>query len=455
MKYRQYISIVVLSVLFFFANGRVEAQDTNYARKVIRILSSDQFHGRGPSYRGDSMAADYIRNELIKMGVQSLGDRYFQKYTYNTFAMEGQCWMRVDGRRLECYKEFRPAQWSKTINRDDVEVMEIPLSTFLDVNALEHFVAKRKKAIADCFVYINTSAIAQMEKNEAEMARREIGKLKRRNPFGSQGIIVGLDALNTVSFSGCEQQHGYTYIEVLNSAMPKKPKQLDLFVNTQFRKDYKTQNVCGYIPGETDTMVVFVAHYDHLGTMGDGYKVASATSGEVKAEGGVTFYGAHDNASGCAAVLDLARFYCKEKPHYTIVVMFFSGEEAGLKGSTYAAQHPLIDFSKVKVLLNIDLFCGGDKGLMVFNAESETTKPYFDQLVRLNEVLQVAPEIKSRKNSPNSDHWPFHSLCPSLYVLTNGQPYGGYHDPADRCEACGLENYNNYLILISSIVDMR
>ena len=164
MKYRHYISVVVLVVLCCFVNRHAAAQDTNYVRKVIRTLSSEQFHGRGPSYRGDSLAADYIRNELIKMGVKSLGNLYFQKYTYNTFSMEGQCWMRVDGKMLQCYQDFRPAQWSKTINREGIELMEIPLATFLDVNALERFVAKRKKSIADCFVYRRPKPMPLAEK---------------------------------------------------------------------------------------------------------------------------------------------------------------------------------------------------------------------------------------------------------------------------------------------------
>ncbi|MCR4827921.1 MAG: M28 family peptidase [Bacteroidales bacterium] len=182
-------------------------------------------------------------------------------------------------------------------------------------------------------------------------------------------------------------------------------------------------------------MIVYTAHYDHLGTMGDD----------------VIFYGAHDNASGVAAVLDLARVAVKEHPHYTHVFCFFSGEEAGLKGSEYAVKHPLFDFDKVRLLVNIDLFCGGDEGLMVFNADDPRVSEHMERLDLLNKALEVAPEIRHRKNSPNSDHYYFSQVVPAIYVLSMGQRYGGYHDPADNCSGCSLEHYLNYLTLISSL----
>jgi Zn-dependent M28 family amino/carboxypeptidase len=186
-------------------------------------------------------------------------------------------------------------------------------------------------------------------------------------------------------------------------------------------------------------MIVFTAHYDHCGTMGDG----------------VIFPGAHDNASGTAAVLDIARIATQKQPYYTIVFMLFSGEELGLRGSKYAAENPLIDFSKVKLLCNIDMFCGGDEGLMVFNANSEQTKPYFEQLKSLNEESHAALELRPRDNSANSDHYWFSNYCPSIFILTMGQPYGGYHDPYDTCEACGLSHYDAFMSMILQLAHIE
>lgn len=426
------------------------AQDTNYARRIIRNLSSPSMYGRGSAHKGDSIAASFIRSELYRHNVKELGNRYFQSFTYNTCSMEGQCWIDLNGRRLKNYEEFRVAPWSNSLVRPSIEVFNIPFNILLDKKKLQSFIAKHQGSISDALVYIDASGIEQMEDQEKKAARNILNELKRRNPFGSKGIMIGLNTLNTYSVSSCDRQRNYTYIELLTSSMPKRVKNLNICINIQYHPQYQTQNVCGMIPGETDTMIVFTAHYDHLGMMGEGYKYQE--DNEIKQDGAIIFPGAHDNASGVAAVLDIARIYTYEKPHYSLVFFFLAGEEVGLKGSSYAAKHPLIDFSKVKLLVNLDMWCGGDEGLMVFNAKSKETKPYFNKLKTLNDAIQVAPEIRPRHNSPNSDHYPFSSLCPSIYILTMGHPYGGYHDPYDTCEACGLGNYYNYLLLVTSLL---
>ncbi|NJO68366.1 MAG: M28 family peptidase [Bacteroidetes bacterium] len=88
---------------------------------------------------------------------------------------------------------------------------------------------------------------------------------------------------------------------------------------------HNARNVIGYLPGETDTFIVFTAHYDHLGYMGRN----------------TMFPGANDNASGTSMVLDLIRELSEKKNHrYSYAFMLFSGEEAGLLGSTHYVQHP-------------------------------------------------------------------------------------------------------------------
>ena len=203
---------------------------------------------------------------------------------------------------------------------------------------------------------------------------------------------------------------------------------------------YRSQNVCGYLPGETDTMIVFTAHYEHLGMHGD-----------------TIFYGAHDNASGTADVMDIARMLSTTHyplpTKYTYVFLFFGGEESGLIGSHHFADHPLIDYSKVKLLMNIDLFCGGDDGLMVVNANAPETKPFVDRLDELNSRHHYAAKIGRRDNARNSDHYYFTSHCPAIFIFTLGGPFGGYHSPTDTCDGCGLANYHRHMTLLRQFLE--
>ncbi len=197
------------------------------------------------------------------------------------------------------------------------------------------------------------------------------------------------------------------------------------------RAGYRSQNICGYIPGEVDTMIVFTAHYDHLGMANDSI-----------------FPGAHDNASGTAAVLDIARSTNLQRAHYTYVFLIFGGEEAGLVGSRHFVEQPLINLGKVKLLINIDLFCGGDEGLMVVNANDRSTSSFVDLLQHINDERGYAEKIGRRDNAPNSDHYFFASECPSIFLYTLGGPYGGYHSPSDTCDGCGLGNYMNFMTML-------
>lgn len=197
---------------------------------------------------------------------------------------------------------------------------------------------------------------------------------------------------------------------------------------------YRSQNVCGMVRGRSDSVVVFAAHYDHLGMSGD-----------------TLFPGAHDNASGTAAVLDLARQFAADTPYYTIVFMLFGGEEAGLVGSRFAASHPLFDYSLIRLFCNIDMFCGGDEGLMVVNANDSATRGFVARMESADSADGLPFTVKHRDNAPNSDHYWFSAFCPAIFIYTLGGPYGGYHSPEDTCEGCGLAHYEAFLKRIKTV----
>lgn len=285
VRFARILIIVCLSTVFH----SLQAQDSTYVRRIIRDLSSEEMYGRGMQHRGDSIAAEYLRNELQANGVKPLCKNYFQYFSFP--------------------------------------------------------------------------------------------KTRTRPPIVTAG--------------------------------------------------YQSQNVCGYIPGEVDTMIVFTAHYEHLGMNGD-----------------TIFYGAHDNASGTAAVMDLARMFNLHRGHYTYVFLLFGGEESGLIGSRYFTDNPLVELSKVKLLINIDLFCGGSEGLMVVNANSRETSHFVDQLQHINDERGFAAKIARRDNAANSDHYFFTPHCPAIFIYTLGGPMGGYHSPTDTCDACGLGNYHNFMMLL-------
>ena len=104
-------------------------------------------------------------------------------------------------------------------------------------------------------------------------------------------------------------------------------------------------NVFGLIEGSDpvlkEEVVIYMAHYDHVGTDG---------------EGGV-YNGADDNASGTVALIELAEAFMKEKkrPARSIGILWVSAEEIGLYGSEYFADHPLVPTEKTAAVINLDM----------------------------------------------------------------------------------------------------
>jgi len=114
---------------------------------------------------------------------------------------------------------------------------------------------------------------------------------------------------------------------------------------TMETNDLEVYNVFGLIEGSDpvlkDEVVIYLAHYDHIGT--DGF-------------GGV-FNGADDNASGTVALIEIAEAFKMEKksPKRSIGILWVSAEEIGLYGSEYFAEHPLVAREKIATVINLDM----------------------------------------------------------------------------------------------------
>jgi hypothetical protein len=112
-----------------------------------------------------------------------------------------------------------------------------------------------------------------------------------------------------------------------------------------------TQNVFAVLPGTDPALrgqyVVIGAHFDHLGTSTEG-----ALDPELK---DAVRRGADDNASGTAAVLELARLLAAAPPRRSIIFANFSGEEEGLLGSAYFVEHSPVAIDSIDAMLNFDM----------------------------------------------------------------------------------------------------
>ncbi|MCY1522427.1 Peptidase family M28 [compost metagenome] len=179
-----------------------------------------------------------------------------------------------------------------------------------------------------------------------------------------------------------------------------------------------------------DSIILITAHYDHLGGMGKS----------------TYFPGANDNASGVSFLLSMARYYAKNPQPYTIAFICFAAEEAGLIGSRYFTENPLLPLAHIRFLINLDLVGTGEQGATVVNATSFPAE--FDRLTRINDKEKLLVKINQRGKAANSDHYFFSEKgVPAFFIYTQGG-ISAYHDVNDRAKTLPFTVYENLFKLL-------
>ncbi len=197
-----------------------------------------------------------------------------------------------------------------------------------------------------------------------------------------------------------------------------------------------TWNVIGLIPGTDsllkDEIIVLTAHLDHIGRTEDSI-----------------YYGANDNASGIAAMLNAAAFIAQNPLKRSLVLIAFSGEESGLLGSRFYTENPVFDMDQTVLLINLDIVGSGSEGIMLQGGEHYS---YQQTLIEKINRLHFKFRIATRPNSPNSDHYFFNiSGVPAffIYAFPGSCPY---HSPGDCPDCIDPSVLKNVTLFVSAVI---
>lgn len=193
-----------------------------------------------------------------------------------------------------------------------------------------------------------------------------------------------------------------------------------------------TSNIIGIAEGSgalADETIVIGAHYDHLG-MGN-YGSRSRDAGKA------IHNGADDNATGTAAVMELARRFAKgdQSPARRIVFVCFSAEELGLIGSRHYVQNPVVPLEQTVAMINFDMIGYlREDSLLTFGWD---TAKEFDRLLIESNTDVGLTLVKPPGGFGGSDHLAFNSAkIPNLFFNTGLT--GVYHTPDDDFEAINV-----------------
>ncbi|MFO7852899.1 MAG: M20/M25/M40 family metallo-hydrolase [Bacteroidota bacterium] len=205
-----------------------------------------------------------------------------------------------------------------------------------------------------------------------------------------------------------------------------------------------THNVLMILPGNDsilrDEYIIIGGHYDHLGMGGPGSSSRTPDTSAVH-------YGADDNASGIASLLEIAERFAAEKNNArSILFAGFAAEEMGLLGSKYLVDHLPVEAEKVNAMINLDMI-GRLKETRQLQVGGVGTASEFRKIILRNiDTLLLTPSLSEEGYGP-SDHSSFYGKAIPVLFFSTGA-HLDYHTPYDTPDKI---NYPG-LVTVSELV---
>ncbi|WP_316821976.1 M20/M25/M40 family metallo-hydrolase [Pedobacter gandavensis] len=280
----------------------------------------------------------------------------------------------------------------------------------------------KKVLLSAACVAICASAFAQADITEKEIKEHiwtlAAPQMKGRFPGTAENKKAVNYIVKQFKKSGVAPYNG-TYIQEFTAKMRVKKGVTD----TPY---VKTQNVIGYIEGSDPVLkqefIVIGAHYDHLGMGGASSKKPDTVGIHL---------GADDNASGTAALLEIAEKLVANKASLkrSVMVIAFGAEEQGLLGSRYFTENPLVPLAQIKLMINMDMVGRMNTEKHLYMGGAATFDGGVELLTKLGPEIGVHPFV-NHYDVGGSDHVSFYKKnIPVLGFHTGGHPQ--YHTPED------------------------
>ena len=467
--------------------------DTLTIARHIEILASDEFQGRKPFTEGEVKTLTYLEGEFKKYGLApGNGDSYFQEVPLVELDARPSDFLVISGEKEEVKlawgDEF--VAFSERVEEENVlEASEIVFAGFGVVapeygwNDYEGVDVKGKTVV----VLVNDPGFGSGDstffKGETmtyygrwtykyEEAARQgaagIFIIHQTAPAGYPWGVVknGWSGASLFLDQSGDQFHPIVQGWITRDAAIKmfEASAVDMkgFVEKSRSKDFKavslglkadasvvnkikkdvSQNVIAKIIGteKPDEVIIYTAHWDHLGV------------GPV-IDGDSIYNGAHDNASGVASLLTIAKVFAeqKEKPKRTIVFLAVTAEEQGLLGSKYYAENPIYPTAKSVANINMDglYYMGKMNDLTIVGYGQSELDELAEELAEAQGRYVLADPEPSKGYFFRSDHFQFAKVgVPAIFsygsydAVNGGIDYAretldaynatAYHQPADE-----------------------
>lgn len=370
--------------------------DTNQFRAHIAFLADDKLKGRMPGTAGYQVAVDYVTDQFKTIGVKPAGDgnSYLQKLLirkavvnkssavvvlkdengnvdslvfgqhYAPMAHPLQASTAAEGELVFAgYGLELPAVYSDYEGIDvkgKIVVLIAGAPSGFPSTITAHFsnvaskmdIAYARGAIG---VVLINPALKSMPSSSPQMSVNVALDPGKTTAYSSRlsGKIIGAITGSRSLLEKLFFKSGKSLEQALADIRNRKPSSFNLqqriaISYTTTHSDFESYNVVGVIPGSDeklkDEYVIHSAHLDHMG-------IGKPVNGDS------IYNGAHDNASGVASLLEIARIYTTSgaKPKRSILFVMLTAEEMGLVGSGYFAANPIVPKQAIVANVNTDM----------------------------------------------------------------------------------------------------
>lgn len=397
-------SKIFISILIALAAGCVQQKDSqeitvisyNNIEKHIAELASDKYMGRAPMTAAEPLVLDYISGQMKEIGLEGANNgSYFQDVPILGITSKLSPTLdfetpfgKISLNKLTDFVAFSQKEGKEMLlnksdvifagfgisapeyNRDDFAGIDVKGKTivvfvndpgygtsedYFKGNTMTYYgrwtykfeEAARQGAKA-CFIVHETGPAGypwEVVRNNGETTKLFLEpKDGYRDRCSFEGWITKESAEKL--FQAC----GYSFDELKQKAIAKnfKPFELPLQASASIKSSFEhgvSKNVCGLLKGKTrpDEVVVYTAHWDHLG-------VGTPIKGDS------IYNGATDNASAVAWMLEIARAFKQgQQPERSVLFLSVTSEESGLLGSGYYAENPFFPMNKTVACINTDI----------------------------------------------------------------------------------------------------
>lgn len=389
-------------------------------RQHVTYLADDKLEGRRAGTAGEKLAAEYISQQFRQAGLEPKGvGGFFQPFDIpDGKEITPATMLVIEGKKLVAPADFFPLSSSangQVHALPSIALNESDMPWFYDLkemlrdnrnnphfdleNAITEKVQDAYKKGATAFIVYNTSSTD----DELHFDR--------------------MDKSETLPIPAV-----YVKKEAAQQYFADPSAMVDINLNVELAQRKRTgRNVIGYINNNASKTVVIGAHFDHLGYGED-------KNSRYTGRDSMVHNGADDNASGTAALIELASRLKKSNLHNNnYLFIAFSGEELGLFGSKYFTENPTIPLEQVNYMINMDMLGRLNDSTKILTVHGYGTSPAWGALYngKINSY-QLQFRFDSSGTGP-SDHTSFYRKdIPVLFYFTG--LHTDYHTPADDAD---------------------